>query len=83
MKIFNFKAINELSFHRKIDHNIDLQLKIIFSTKKIYELFCEQILKIITYIDDMRQKEFIKHNFLFYAELIFIVKKSNENLLDF
>ena len=80
MKIFNFKAINELSFYRKIDHNINLQLEIIFSTKKIYELFREQALIIKTYIDDMRQKEFIRHNFSFYAASIFIVKKSNENL---
>ena len=33
-----------------------------------------------TYIDDMRQKKFIKHNFSSYAASILIVKKSNENL---
>ena len=80
MKIFNFKAVNELSFYRKIDHSIDLQFKIIFSIKKTYELSREQILIIKTYIDDMRQKEFIKHNFSSYAASIFIVKKSNEDL---
>ena len=80
VKIFNFKAVNELSSYRKVDHNIDLQFKIIFSIKKIYELFRKQILIIKTYIDDMRQKEFIRHNFSFYAASILIVKKSNENL---
>ena len=80
MKIFNLKTINELSFYREIDYSIDLQLKIIFSTKKIYELFREQTLIIKTYIDDMRQKEFIRHNFSSYAASIFIVKKSNEDL---
>ena len=80
MKIFNLKIINELSFHRKIDHSINLQFEVIFSTKKIYELFREQALIIKTYIDDMRQKEFIKHNFSSYATSIFIVKKSNEDL---
>ena len=54
MKIFNFKIINELSLYKEIDHNIDLQLEIIFSTKKTYELFREQVLIIKTYIDDMR-----------------------------
>ena len=80
IKIFNFKAVNKLLFHRKIDYNINLQLKIILSTKKIYELFREQILIIKTYIDNMRQKEFIRYNFSSYAALILIVKKSNENL---
>ena len=80
MKIFNLKAINKLSFHRKVNHNIDLQFKIIFSTKKIYELFREQILIIKIYIDDICQEEFIKHNFSFYAVSILIAKKSNENL---
>ena len=80
MKIFNFKAINELSSYRKIDHNIDLQFEIIFSIKKTYELFREQALIIKTYIDDMCQKKFIRYNFSSYAALIFIVKKSNENL---
>ena len=53
IKIFNFKAINKLSFYKKIDHNINLQSKFISSTKKIYELFREQILIIKTYIDDI------------------------------
>ena len=65
--------------YRKIDHNINLQLKVIFSTKRIYELFSEALI-IKTYIDDIRQKEFITYNFLFYAVSTFIVKKSNENL---
>ena len=38
IKIFNFKTINKLSSHKEIDHNIDLQFKVIFSAKKIYEL---------------------------------------------
>ena len=80
MKIFNFKTINELSSHKEINHNIDLQSKFIFSTKKIYELFREQILIIKTYIDDMRQKNFIKYNFSLYVASMLIVKKSNENL---
>ena len=33
-----------------------------------------------TYIDDMRQKSFIKHNFLSYVASMLIVKKLNENL---
>ena len=80
MKIFNFKTINELSFYRKINHNINLQFEVIFSIKKIYELFREQALIIKIYIDDMRQKEFIRHNFSSYVTSIFIVKKSNEDL---
>ena len=80
IKIFNFKTINKLLFYREVDHNINLQFKILFSTKKIYKLFREQTLIIKTYIDNMRQKEFIKHNFLSYTASIFIVKKSNENL---
>ena len=80
MKIFNFKAVNELSSHKKIDHNINLQSKFTFSAKKIYELFREQILIIKTYIDDMRQKNFIKHNFSLYVASMLIVKKSNKNL---
>ena len=80
MKFFNLKAVNELSFYKKVDHSINLQFKIIFSIKKTYELFREQALIIKTYIDDMRQKEFIKHSFSSYAALIFIVKKSNEDL---
>ena len=80
MKIFNLKIINELSFHRKVDHSINLQFKVIFLIKKTYELFRKQILIIKTYINDMRQKEFIKHNFSFYAASVFIVKKSNKNL---
>ena len=48
IKIFNFKTINKLSSHKKIDYNINLQFKIIFSIKKIYELFCEQALIIKT-----------------------------------
>ena len=80
MKIFNLKAVNELLSHRKIDHNINLQFEIIFLTKKTYELSREQVLIIKTYIDDMRQKEFIRHNFSFYVASILIVKKLNENL---
>ena len=80
MKIFNFKTINELSSHKKINHNINLQSKFIFSTKKIYELSREQTLIIKTYIDDMCQKSFIKHNFSSYVASMLIVKKSNENL---
>ena len=41
MKIFNFEVVNKLSSHREIIHNINLQFEIIFSTKKIYELFRE------------------------------------------
>ena len=41
MKIFNLKAVNELSLHKKVDHNIDLQFEVISSIKKIYELFRE------------------------------------------
>ena len=63
MKIFNFEIINKLLLYRKIDYNIDLQSKFIFLTKKIYRLSREQILIIKTYIDNMRQKNFIKHNF--------------------
>ena len=80
MKIFNLKTINELSSHKKIDYNIDLQSKFIFSIKKTYDLSREQILIIKMYIDDMRKKSFIKHNFSSYAASVLIVKKSNENL---
>ena len=54
VKIFNFKAINKLSSHKEIDHNIDLQFEAIFSTKKTYGLFREQALIIKTYIENMR-----------------------------
>ena len=80
MKIFNFKAINELSSHKEIDHNINLLSKFIFLIKKIYELSREQILIIKTYIDDMRQKNFIKYSFSSYAASMLIVKKSNKDL---
>ena len=80
MKIFNFKAVNELSSYKKINHNINLQLKFISSIKKIYDLSREQTLIIKTYIDDMRQKSFIKYNFSSYAASMLIVKKLNENL---
>ena len=80
IKIFNFKTVNKLSSHKKIDHNIDLQLEFTSSVKKIYELSCEQTLIIKIYIDNMRQKSFIEHNFLLYAASMLIVKKSNENL---
>ena len=53
IKIFNFKTVNKLSSHKKIDHNIDLQFKTIFLTKKIYELFREQALIIKTYIKNI------------------------------
>ena len=80
IKIFNLKAVNELSSHKEIDHNIDLQSKFIFSIKKTYELSREQTLIIKIYIDDMRQKNFIKYNFSSYAASVLIVKKSNEDL---
>ena len=80
MKIFNFKAINKLLSYKEIDYNIDLQFKFIFLIKKIYELSREQTLIIKIYIDDIRQKNFIKHNFSLYVALILIVKKSNKNL---
>ena len=80
VKIFNFKTINKLSLHKKIDHNIDLQFKTIFLIKKIYELFREQALIIKTYIENMRQKDFIKHNSSSYAASVLIVKKLNEDL---
>ena len=80
IKIFNLKTINKLSSHKKIDHNIDLQFETIFSTKKVYEFFREQALIIKTYIENMRQKDFIKHNSSLYAASILIVKKLNENL---
>ena len=80
IKIFNFKAINKLSSHKKIDHNIDLQLETIFSIKKIYEFFRKQALIIKTYIENMRQKDFIKHSSSSYAAPVLIVKKLNEDL---
>ena len=80
IKIFNFKAINKLSSHKKINHNIDLQLKTIFSIKKAYELFREQALIIETYIENMRQKNFIKYNSSSYVVSILIIKKLNEDL---
>ena len=80
IKIFNFKAINKLSSHKEIDHNINLQFETIFSTKKTYRFSCEQALIIKTYIENMRQKDFIKHNSSLYAAPILIVKKSNEDL---
>ena len=30
IKTFNFKAVNKLSSHKEIDHNIDLQFEAIF-----------------------------------------------------
>ena len=80
IKIFNFKTINKLSSHKEIDHNINLQFEIISSTKKIYEFFREQALIIKTYIENMRQKNFIKHNSSSYAASVLIVKKLNEDL---
>ena len=80
IKIFNFKIINKLSSHKEINHNIDLQSEAIFSTKKVYEFFREQTLIIKTYIKNMRQKIFIKHNSSSYAALVLIVKKLNKNL---
>ena len=80
IKIFNLKTINKLSSHKKIDHNIDLQFETISSAKKIYELSREQALIIKTYIENMRQKDFIKYNSSSYVAPILIVKKLNENL---
>ena len=80
VKIFNFKAVNKLPSHKKIDHSIDLQFKAISSAKKIYELSREQVLIIKTYIENMRKKDFIKYSSSSYAASILIVKKSNKNL---
>ena len=80
IKIFNLKTVNKVLSYKKIDHNIDLQFEAIFSAKKAYELFREQILIIKTYIENMRQKNFIKYSSSSYAASVLIVKKLNEDL---
>ena len=80
VETFNPKAANELPPHREVDHSIDLQPGAIPPAKKAYELSREQALIIKTYIDDMRQKGFIRHSSSPYAAPVLIVKKPNGGL---
>ena len=81
IECWDSREVNKLSSHKKSDHRIDLQSDAIFSIKKTYEMSREQITMIKKYIDDMMSKSFIRRNHARYVASIFIVKKSNEDLL--
>ena len=80
IECWNSREINKLSSHRESDHRIDLQLNAISSIKKIYEISREQIIVIKKYINNMINKSFIRRSHARYVALIFIVKKSDEEL---
>ena len=63
-----------------MNHRIDLKLKIISLTKKIYNIFKEQVFVVKIYINEILNKKFIKSSIFDYVALVFIVKKLDEEL---
>ena len=79
--MFNQKKTNELSFHRKKNHEIVLMSKTKSSFIKNYRfMFKQKLIAIKKYLNEHLKKKFIKFNSSKIVASMLFVKKSNDDL---
>ena len=79
IECFDVKKVNKLFFYRNVNHKIDLITKTKFLTKKIYDLFKNQIFVIKVSINNILKKDFIRLIFFYFATFVLIIKKFKKN----